>query len=168
MRCIVLFVALTALAAPLAAAEVRSATQGVVAPAAKIEDLGWLAGSWVGEGLGGRATEVYSAPAGGQIVGHFSLQGKDGSVSFYELMTIAAKGASLSYRIKHFNPEMTGWEAKDAMERFDLVATAPDVWYFDGMTIRRTGAGNMTVTVRIERKDGERFEAPFHYRRQPR
>ncbi len=168
MRPLLLLAALTAFTAPLAAAEVRSAAPGATAPTAKIEALGWLAGRWIGEGLGGRATEVYSAPAGGQIVGHFSLQGKDGSVSFYELMTIAAKGASLSYRIKHFNPDMTGWEEKDAMERFDLVATAPDVWYFEGMTIRRTGADSMTVTVLIQPKTGKPFEAPFHYRRQPR
>ena len=71
---------ISVLAAPLPAAETRSRVEGVAAPAADIADLAWLAGHWVGEGLGGRATEVYSAPAGGQIVGHFGSQDKDGSV----------------------------------------------------------------------------------------
>ena len=158
---------ISVLAAPLPAAETRSRVEGVAAPAANIADLAWLAGHWVGEGLGGRATEVYSAPAGGQIVGHFGSQDKDGSVRFYELMTIAAKGNSLTYRIKHFNPDMTGWEAKEKFVSFDLVATEPHVWYFDGMTIRRTSADTMTVTVLIHPDSGKTFEAPFTYRRQP-
>jgi hypothetical protein len=165
LHLLALAIALTA--TPLPAAETRSRVDGVAAPAANVNDLAWLAGHWVGDGLGGRATEVYSAPAGGQIVGHFSLQGKDGGVQFYELMTIAAKGNSLTYRIKHFNPDMTGWEAKDKFVSFDLVATEPHVWYFDGMTIRRTAADAMTVTVLIHPDSGKNFEAPFNYRRQP-
>jgi hypothetical protein len=161
-----LALAIAIVATPLSAAETRSRVEGVAAPAANIADLGWLAGHWVGKGLGGRATEVYSAPAGGQIVGHFGSQDKDGSVRFYELMTIAAKGNSLTYRIKHFNPDMTGWEAKDTFVSFDLVATEPHVWYFDGMTIRRTAADAMTVTVLIHPDSGKTFEAPFTYRRQ--
>ncbi|MGL4542330.1 MAG: DUF6265 family protein, partial [Polymorphobacter sp.] len=94
-------------------------------------------------------------------------QAKDGSVQFYELMTIAAKGKSLTYRIKHFNPDMTGWEAQDKFVSFDLVETGPDVWYFNGMTIRRTGPDAMTVTVLIQPDKDKPFEAPFTYRRQP-
>lgn len=53
------------------AGEIQSAAAVGSAPA-KLSELAWLEGVWEGPGInGGRATEVYSAPAGGQIVGHF-------------------------------------------------------------------------------------------------
>ena len=93
---------------PLQAAETRAAVPGAPAPAAALADLGWLVGTWEGEGLGGAVLESYSPPAGGQIAGHFRLL-KDGKPQFYELLMIAEVGASLEFRVKHFNPDMTGW-----------------------------------------------------------
>ena len=47
----------------------------------KLANLNWLTGAWEGEGIDGAlATEVYSAPAGNQMVGHFRQLAPDGSV----------------------------------------------------------------------------------------
>ena len=54
--------------------QTRTAIPGAPAPPAQIADLSWLTGQWHGEGYGGPATEVYSAPQAGGIAGHF-LQG---------------------------------------------------------------------------------------------
>ena len=154
------------LASPLCAAETREAQPGAPPPPAKINDLAWLAGQWVGEGLGGIATEVYSPIAGGQMVGHFSLV-QDGKVAFYEIVSIVEYGGSLEYRLKHFNADLTGWEEKAQVQRFALVATDKDVWYFDGFTMRREGADGLIITVRAKRKDGTSSELVFRYRRAP-
>jgi hypothetical protein len=147
-----------------AAQETRARQPGAEAPRARIEDLAWLQGQWEGPGIAGLATEVYSGPAGGQIVGHFRQLRGDG-IWFYEIMTIVQAGASLEYRLKHFNQDLTGWEEKGTVLTFPLVAVEKDAWYFDGLTVRRDGADGMIGAVRIESKDGPPREAVFKYRR---
>jgi hypothetical protein len=150
--------------ASVLAAETRQSQPGVAPPPAAIVDLAWLAGKWDGEGAGGAAQEVYSAPLGGQIIGHFR-QSKSGQIQFYEIVAIAEAGGSLEYRVKHFNADLTGWEEKAEVQKFPLVATAQDVWYFDGLTIRRDGPNGMVTTVLATMKDGAKSELTFRYRR---
>jgi len=166
----ILALAVVALSAPVArAAETRSAVPGAPAPPARVADLAWLAGAWEGAGIaGGAATEVYSPPAAGQIVGHFRQLRPDGSLWFYEIMSIAEAGGSLHYRLKHFDADLTGWEEKAQVVSFPLVAVEKDAWYFDGLTIRRDGPDGMVAAVRIGSKDGGSREAVFRYRRAAR
>jgi len=152
------------MSAAAAAQETRALKPGAASPPARLEDLAWLQGQWEGPGISGPATEVYSAPGGGQIVGHFR-QLRDGRVWFFEITAIAQVGASLEYRLKHFNEDLTGWEEKDRVLKFPLVAVERDAWYFDGLTIRRDGADGMIGAVRIANKDGTSREAVFRYRR---
>ncbi len=158
--------ALAALPASSVAAapdETRSARAGVAPPDARIESLAWLEGSWRGPGLGGDATEVYSAPEAGQITGHFT-QTKQGSVSFYELIQIVPVGKSLAYRLRHFNADLSGWEDKTRKpESFALVAIEKDAVHFDGLTMRRLGPNRIDVWVRIDGKAPR--EALFSYTR---
>jgi hypothetical protein len=162
MRCLIFLCLL--LAAPAGAVETRTATPGAAAPTARIGDLAWLAGQWTGEGLGGEILDSYSPPAAGQIVGHFRLI-KNGAIAFYEIAAIAEVEGSLEMHVKHFNADLTGWEEKAEVQHFPLVAMEKDAWYFDGLTIRRTGADSMITTVLVKGKDGTSSEIPFHYRR---
>lgn len=146
------------------AAETRSLAPGATPASAAIADFAWMAGTWEGEGLGGRVLESYSAPAGGQMPGHFRML-KDGQVGFYELVALAQVGSSVEYRVKHFNADLTGWEEKAQVVRFPLVAVEKDVWYFDGLTIRRAGSDRAVHVVRIKDKDGSHREASFTYNR---
>jgi hypothetical protein len=155
---------LLCLAQGTTAQETRSAEPGATPPAARLDDLAWLAGEWRGEGIdGATASETYSAPIGGTIAGHFVQTGNDG-VSFYELMVISPVDGSLSYRIKHFDRHLRGWEERDRRVEFPLVATEQDAWFFDGLTIRRLGPDRMLGAVRIRDKDGHR-ELIFRYKR---
>lgn len=138
-------------------------------PPARIADLGWLEGSWEGEGIGGMpAIEVYSRAADGALIGHFRQLNADGSVMFYELITIAEVGGSLSYNVKHFNADLTGWEEKDVVRRFRLSATAPDRWEFSGLTYQRGGADSMSAFVTAHDKDGKEEMLEFRFRRMAR
>lgn len=151
--------------APLAfAAETRTATPDHVPPPAKIEDLAWLAGEWIGPGISGEARETYSTPTGGAIAGHFVQMGAKG-VLFYEIMTIVAVGGSLEYRLKHFNADLTGWEEKAEVRSFPLVAREGDAWYFDGLTVRRDGADGLIGAVNARFKDGTQKEFVLRYKR---
>ncbi|WP_404335345.1 DUF6265 family protein [Sphingomonas sp. MMS12-HWE2-04] len=151
-------------ALPAAAQETRTLAAGAKSPPAKIEQLGWLAGTWRGDGLGGAATEVYSIQAG-TIAGHFLQENEQGGALFYELMQIVPRDGSLIYRLRHFGASLKGWEdvTGDAVE-FPLIAIEGDAVYFDGMTFRRTGPDEMTVWAKIS-DQGKEKEMPFRYRR---
>lgn len=146
----------------------RSAVPSAPSPPARLADLAWLAGSWEGDGIGGgKALEVYSPAAGGQMVGHFTQLNPDGSVVFYEIISITEKDGTLHYRLKHFHPDLTGWEEKDVVRDFPLVALEleKDTWYFDDLTVKRDGTNGMVEAVRVRKKDGTSVEYSFHYTR---
>lgn len=151
-------------AAPGHAQETRRAAEGQSAPAARLADLAWLAGAWEGEGLTGPAREVYSQPVGGQIIGHF-IQTRGDGIAFTEILSIAQVGDTLEYRLKHFNADLTGWEEKDEVFRFPLVAVDGNAFYFDGLTIRRDGPDGLISAVRMENADGTSKDLVFRYRR---
>jgi hypothetical protein len=138
-------------------------------PPAKIADLAWLEGSWEGEGIGGApAIEVYSRAADGKMVGHFRQLTVGGKVMFYELITIEETGGSLSYNLKHFNADLTGWEEKGDVRRFPLAAVRPDRWEFSGLIYERTGRNAMTAQLVSKGADGKAETLQFRFRRKSR
>lgn len=154
-------------AGPALAAETMAGAPAKIAPG-RLADAEWLVGHWVGEGLGGKLDEVYLPPAGGALSGTFRLV-KDGKVLFYELMTLVERDGGLVYRLKHFGPDLAGWEGQEAAatQEFPLVKLEPGVLWFGGMTLRRTGPDAMTIWVLIEEKRSGKapHEERFDYRR---
>ena len=65
---------------------------------ATIDSASWLAGRWVGEGLGGQVEESWAPAAGGQMVGYFQLV-KGGRPSFYELLLLDSVPGGLRLRV---------------------------------------------------------------------
>lgn len=160
---------LACLAGPLAAQEkltqrTMRLTPGARSPRATLADVAWLAGHWVGPALGGEAEEIWSPPRGGSMMGMYRLV-KGGKPVFYELMTLVEEGDSLTLRLKHFNPDLTGWEEKQDSVAFPLVALGQGVVHFDGMSLRPEGGGGLTVYLAIRGKDGAMREETFTYAR---
>lgn len=153
-------------ALPAQAQETRAAVPGAAPPPARLAELGWLVGTWEGQGITGPAREIYFPAMGGQMAGHFTQSRGDG-IWFYEIVTIVERGNSLSYRLRHFNADLTGWEERNEVRDFPLVAREGDAYYFDGLTIRRDGADGMIGAVRVDNADGTSREAVFRYRRVP-
>ncbi len=141
--------------------EVRTLAEGAVSPPAKIEDLAWLEGRWIGEGLGGCAEESLSPAVAREMMGKFRQLNADGSLRFYEFYTIAERDGSLLWRIKHFSPDLEGWEEKDKSTEFRLVAIEGDTAYFNGLTYARTGKNKLNAAVAIDGKG----TAEFSFRR---
>lgn len=129
--------------------EVRTAA-GASAPRATIADVGFLSGHWIGEGLGACAEEIMAPAAGGQIMGMFRQMKPEGGLRFYEFYTIAEEAGSLVLRIKHFNPDLTGWEEKDERVEFPLIAIEGTTAYFDGLTFSRRGEKGFASAVKID------------------
>lgn len=142
--------------------EVRTLAGGAAPPPAAIEQVAWLQGEWRGEGLGGKAEEFMAPPQGGQMMGMFRLTKGDGSLSFYEFYHIAEHQGSLMLRIKHFNPDLTGWEEKDVSVEFPLVAVEDSAVYFNGLTFALEGDDILHAVVNVG--DNEE-KAIFRYER---
>ncbi len=136
-----------------------------LAAAASVADASWLAGRWVGEGLGGTIEETWAPAAGGQMVGHFQLV-KDGKPQFYEIMLLDAQPAGLRLRVKHFSADFTAWEDKGDWHSFEPVSVAPDRLRFNGLSFDRDG-DRLKVTVTFKKKDGTVYQEPLLLRRAP-
>jgi hypothetical protein len=119
---------------------VLQATPGADAPPARTSAASWLAGDWIGQGLGGISEEAWLCPAAGSLAGVYRGT-RSGQVSFYELMTVVEAAGSLAFRLKHFAPDLRGWESPERAVEFPLVRTARSTLYFDGLTYRRTAEG---------------------------
>ena len=160
---------MTVLARLLAALLALLPVPALAGPAATLADAAWLEGAWQGEGIGGApAGEAWSAAAGGQMVGHFWQQTGDGGVMFYELITLAPDGAgSLVMRLKHFGPDLAGWEgqAADEAEVFPLTAVTPGRLEFSGLAYTLQGDGSLLVSVVVGSADGSRETLEFRFRR---
>jgi hypothetical protein len=139
------------------ALEVRTLADGAASPPATVEDVAWLEGRWIGVGLGGCSEENMAPPVGGQMMGMFRQTKADGSLWFYEFYTIAPKGSSIAIRIKHFNPDLSGWEEKDGFVEFPLVAIEEGAVYFDGLTYALDGKRGLRSAVAIEGKGTAEF-----------
>lgn len=128
-------------------------------PPARIEDMAWLAGHWVGEGLGGVSEEVWSTPRGGAMMGAYRLV-KDDEPAFYEMLTIMEEGGSLVFRLKHFDADLTAWEEKEETVDFPLVALEETAVHFEGLSFHRQG-GELTIYLALHQDDGSVREAVF-------
>jgi hypothetical protein len=128
--------------APLGSREppVLQAAPGADSPPARTSAASWLAGDWVGRGLGGVSEEAWLCPAAGSLAGVYRGT-RSGQVTVYELMTLVEAAGSLAFRLKHFAPDLRGWESPERAVQFPLVRTARSAVYFDGLTYRRTGEG---------------------------
>jgi len=142
----------------------KTLAEGQDSPKAKISDIAWMQGHWVGEAFGGETTEIWSPPAAGAMMCSFSLI-NEGEVNFYEFVIIREQEGTLLVQIKHFDSELDGWEEKDESVDFPLVEITKDAVYFDGLTYKKDGPNKMTAFVIINEGDGKVEEVAFPFKR---
>jgi len=150
--------------APEAAAPAKARP---AAPPARIADVAWLTGYWVGEGLGGTVEDVWLPPQAGVLLGAFRLVRADGKPGFYELFAIEEVDDTLQFVVKHFNPDWVGWEEKDKAMRIRLTKITPGEIAFGGVVFRKAGADTFVVELAIREKSGALRHETLTYRRKP-
>lgn len=137
--------------------------EGAPSPLATIEDVSWISGYWKGEIWGGHFEEVWSYPTAGSMMASFKFV-ENNQVKFYELMTISEYEGSLILKLKHFGPDLSGWEEKDHSMDFKLVRLTKNAAYFEGYTYEQVGKNEMHVYVVIDNK-GKKQETKFVFKR---
>ncbi len=117
--------------------ETRLGEEGFESPPATLKQIDWLVGQWVGEGIqGAPAMESWLPPTGPTMVGTFVQETGEGGIMFTEHLYLMEEEGTLVLRLKHFNADLTGWEEKDDMLTFRLVAMEECAAYFRALTLR--------------------------------
>ncbi|HEX7705308.1 MAG TPA: DUF6265 family protein [Thermoanaerobaculia bacterium] len=159
-----IFVALTAAAQEQLTEHTWRPASDSPRAAASVADLAWLEGHWIGEGLGGEAEEIWTAPRDSTMLGLFRLT-REAKPVFYEIMSFMPDGESVVLRIKHFNRDLTGWEEKDQTVDFPFIARHEDDYRFRGLTFRRVSADELTIFLALKSKEGTFREERFVFNR---
>ena len=166
------------LAAPAAAqegepdvqSETRIGKEGFKSPPATLAQMDWLVGQWVGTGIqDAPAMESWLPPSGGTMVGTFVQEtaGEDSerAIMFTEHLYLMEQEGTLVLKLKHFNADLTGWEEKDDMLIFRLVAIEDCAAYFNALTLRCAGEGRFVAAVRMKSDKPEPQELVFYFNR---
>ena len=161
------------LAAPALAQAPATAPAIGTAPAAtaKIDQVAFIAGQWVGT-LGDRHIEQHwMKPQGTSMVAVYrNLQGSEPKL--YELLAIEQEGDGLVLRIKHFAPGagLAGRQAQGESINHKLVKVDRQSAVFEGtgenpnrVTFTRTSASALDITVERMR-DGQPVKTVFAYK----
>lgn len=111
----------------------------------------WLAGTWTGDGFGGTSEEMWSSPsADGTMMGVYRHHKGDGSLNFYEFMVMDSTGLKL----KHFHPNMIGWETKEDFLHFKLIEFAENKIVLEGLVFELKTENEMEI--RLDLKNGDK------------
>lgn len=150
--------------ATLAAQNTLTLEEGDTSPAASISQIEWMTGHWKGEAFGGITEEIWSPSAAGAMMFVFRLI-IDNEINFYEIGHVREIDDSLIFELKHFGPELKGWEEKEEVQRFKLIKATENRIYFEGFTFERINDQEINIYGLIGNEDGSAEEVTFNYKR---
>ena len=118
----------------------------LVFAAVTFADFSFLQGNWCASALGGDVVERWDPPFGNAMTGTMTVV-NDGLVEFHEFFVIVEENGQWQLRLKHFEPDMVSWEARDEVVVFPLSAVKPGSARFEGLLMEKTPAGGLRVEV---------------------
>ncbi len=131
---------------------------------AKLEDFQWLVGRWVGTGLGGDCEETFSPIWNRTMVGTFRYA-QDGQLVFSEYFSLVEEDGGMVLKLRHFNPNFTGWEEKDKCVNFPLIKVENQTAHFGGLTYQRIDDDTLKVWVAMRNSnDNTMSETAFEFK----
>jgi len=133
--------------------------------APEIADFTFLAGFWKGTGFGGVSEEMWMPGADGSMFGIFK-QSSAAGITFTEFMEITRVGEEFVLRLKHFNPDFTGWEEKTDYVTFRLQSVSPNKGVFNGLSYTLVAGNTLRIELRLRGSDGEISTEVFELTRQ--
>lgn len=130
----------------------------------RIDDFAFLQGLWTGTGFGGVSEEMWMPASDGSMFGIFK-QSSAAGITFTEFMEITQVAGEFVLRLKHFNPDFTGWEEKEENVTFRLQSVAPNQASFDGLIYTLVDATHLRIELRLRQADGSVNTEVFELRK---
>jgi hypothetical protein len=87
----------------------EGAAMAAATPQITLNDLAWLQGQWNGTWGPRIATQTWSAPRAGTMVGTLQIVENDKTL-VVEFVTISETPTGIQYRLLHFTPSLAQWE----------------------------------------------------------
>ncbi len=87
-----------------------------------------MTGHWKCKAFGGSTEEIWSPPAAASMLSVFRLI-VENEIVFYEIGHIRELENSLVFELKHFGPDLKGWEAKDQVQTFKFIIAEENRMY---------------------------------------
>lgn len=148
----------------LTAQNTMSLNEGETSPPATISQIEWMTGHWKGEAFGGKTEEIWGPTEAAAMMFVFRLI-VDNEIVFYEIGHIRELESSLVFELKHFGPDLKGWEQKDEVQSFKFIRADSNRMYFESFTFERISDQEINIYGLIENKDGSTEEVKFNYKR---
>lgn len=111
---------------------------------ASIGDVRWLEGHWIGKMPEGRVDQYFLPPAAGQMPS-FVRSLNDKGIIFYEIASFVERDGTIFIRLRHFTPDLIGWEDRSGAIERPLLAIEGGNLFFDRASFIRTGEDTYTV-----------------------
>ena len=125
-----------------------------------IDSFAFLTGAWSGTGFDGISEEMWMPPSGGRMFGIFK-QSTSEELIFTEFLEIVETDEGWILRLKHFNPDFTGWEEKNDYVTFKLQSVSENKAVFGGLSYEIVGSGHLEIQLRLRQDDGSISTAIF-------
>jgi len=101
-------------------------------------------------------------PADGRMFGIFK-QSQNGELVFTEFMEIVETEQGFVVRLKHFNPDFSGWETKDEHVTFPFTSVAGKKAVFGSLSYEITAPNALEVRLRMRDDDGKISTEVFEF-----
>ncbi|NKB34938.1 MAG: hypothetical protein GKR91_17720 [Pseudomonadales bacterium] len=125
-----------------------------------IDDFAFLTGAWSGTGFGGISEEMWIPPSDGRMFGIFK-QSTTEELTFTEFMEIVETDEGWILRLKHFNPDFSGWEEKNDYVTFKFQSVTENKAVFGGLSYEIVDSGHLEIQLRLRQDDGSISTAIF-------
>lgn len=132
--------------------------------AVSIEDFAFLTGSWAGTGMGGESEEVWMPPSAGRMFGIFKQSSAEGLI-FTEFMEITEVDGEFILRLKHFNPDFTGWEEKEDYLTFKLESVSENQATFGSLRYEVIESTHLKIHLDMRQEAGNTITETFDLQR---
>lgn len=129
---------------------------------AKIEQLKWLSGHWLGTIGNSSIEEIWVEAKGNQMMGMFRMYNNE--IDLYEFMSISEINGSLSLKIRHFDRNFIGREEKEEYKEFRLVNIEDNTAYFDAFTFELKN-DSLSIHLILDMEGERKNKGLFKYTR---
>ena len=87
-----------------------------------------------------------------------------GENNFYEIFSLYEDEGSITFRLKHFSPDLIAWEDKEDFVQFPFISVEEGKAVFKGLIYKLTDTNTMTVTLTLHNEE-KTWDEVFTFRR---